>query len=163
MKKNTIVISTLVIGILTGLTCAYAYEQTKFSSKFIKHFKNCDSYQETIQTQYDGNSFKTERNIIGWRNGFCKYSETISSSNETYKLNCNFTDLQVEELFKSMKNRSKKPQEYTMDIYALVKNPKTGKETYEIVDKMAIKGNSAYVTWTKYENNPYFCIPQKIK
>ena len=163
MKKNIIIISTLIIGIITGFTCAHAYNQAKFSSKFVKHFKNCDSYQETTQSEYEGMNFKTERNIIGWRNGYCRFTETISSKDGAYKLNCSFTDLQVEELYKSMKNRSKTPQEYTMDIFALKTNPKTGKETYEIVDKMTIKGNSAYVTWTKYENNPYFCIPQKLK
>ena len=70
-------ISTLVIAFTIGITNVLASEYTKFSSTFIKKFKDCDYYEETTNSEFEGNAFSTNRKIIGWKNGFCKYQETI--------------------------------------------------------------------------------------
>ncbi len=163
MKKNIILTIVFVIGIFSSLAYVSASEYTKFSSGFKKHFKDCDSYKETIESTFEGKNFKTQREIIGWRNGVCRYTETVSSGSDAYKLNCMFPDLQVEELYKSMKDSSKKPQEYSLDIFEIKTDSKTGKETFNVVGSTTIRGNNAYITWAKYQNNPYFCRPEKLK
>ena len=72
MKKSTAVTLGLLIALVAGMSCVFAAEFTKFSSKFIKNFKDCDAYEESIVSEYEGKQFTTNRKIIGWRNSFCK-------------------------------------------------------------------------------------------
>lgn len=162
MKKSLVLFLTLIITVSTAITCVFAAEYTKFSSKFIKNFKDCDSYEETTTSAFEGNTFTTSRQIIGWRNGFCRYQEVISSGNDKYQLNCNFTSIQVDELYSAMKNRSKEAEKYELEIFGEHKDPKTGKISYVSRGTQTIKGNKAYIAWAKYQNNPYFCKPQKL-
>lgn len=157
--------SILIIGItaITGLTCAYAAMNTKFSSKFIKNFKDCDPYQETISSEFEGKSFVTQRKIIGWSNGYCKYEEVIKSQDDIYKINCNFSSIQVDELYASMKANSKETMTYNLESFVERIDEKTGKSKYVVAGTTTIKGNKALITWAKYQNNPYFCKPEKLK
>ena len=66
-------------------------------------------------------------------------------------------------MYISMKDSSKKPQEYSLDIFDITTDSKTGKETFNVVGSTTIRGNNAYITWAKYQNNPYFCRPEKLK
>ena len=77
-------------------------------------------------------------------------------------MNCSFSNLQVDELYESMKDRAKEPQKYDLDIFS-EQTDKKGQTKYVVVGSQTIKGNKAYITWAKYQNNPYFCKPQKIK
>lgn len=158
MKK--ILALTLAFLICAGV--AFASEYTKFSRKFIRHIKDCDSYEETITSQYEDGTFKTTRKIHGWKNGFCKYTETISAASGAYKLDCGFTEVQLDDLYESMKDRSKKAEKYTMDIYIEKTNPKTGATEYSKNGVTEIKGNKAYIAWAKYQNNPFICKPSQI-
>lgn len=162
MKKiyKSVLVLTAVIAI-SGL-CAYGAQYTKFSAKFIKNFKDCDKYTETITSEYDSKTFTTERKILGWRNGACKYQEIISSPTEKYQLNCSFGDLQVDELYQAMKSKSKDTERFELDVFAEQKDPKTGRVRYVKDGSTTIIGNKAYVKWAKYQNNPYFCKPQKL-
>ena len=162
MKKSTAVTLGLLVALVAGMSCVFAAEITKFSSKFIKNFKDCDAYEETVTSEYEGKQFTTNRKIIGWRNGFCKYQETIKSPEDEYQLNCSFSNIQVDELYESMKSRSKELEKYDLDIFAPQKEKKEGTK-YVVVGNQTIKGNKAYIAWAKYQNNPYFCKPQKIK
>ena len=162
MKKSTAVTLGLLIALVAGMSCVFAAEFTKFSSKFIKNFKDCDAYEESIVSEYEGKQFTTNRKIIGWRNGFCKYEETIKSPEDEYQLNCSFSNIQVDELYNSMRNKSKDPETYELEMFAEQKDKK-GQTKYVVVGSQTIKGNKAYITWAKYQNNPYFCKPQKIK
>ena len=38
-----------------------------------------------------------------------------------------------------------------------------GSNKYKVVGSTVIKGNKAFITWAKYQNNPYFCRPEKIR
>lgn len=161
MKKSTAVTLGLLVALVAGMSCVFAAEITKFSSKFIKNFKDCDAYEESIVSEYEGKQFSTNRKIIGWRNGFCKYQETIKSPENEYQLNCSFSSMQVDELYESMKNKSKELQKYDLDIFTQ-QTDKKGQNKYVVVGSQTIKGNKAYITWAKYQNNPYFCKPKKI-
>lgn len=158
MKKIFSTILTLLIFAST----VFAADYTKFSRKFIKHIKDCDSYEETITSQYEDTSFKTVRKIQGWKNGLCKYSETITSAQGAYKLDCGFNEVQLDDLYEAMKDRSKKAEKYTLDLYAERTNPKTGAIEYVKNGSTEIKGNKAYIIWAKYQNNPYLCRPTQI-
>ena len=126
MKK--IFIISLVTLLLGGY--ALASEYTKFSRKFIRHIKDCDAYEETIASEYEDSSFKTTRKIHGWKNGYCRYTETITAPQGAYKLDCGFTEVQLDDLYEAMKDRSKKADKYTLDLYSERKNPKTGDTEY---------------------------------
>lgn len=162
MKKSTAVMLGLLVVLVAGMSCVFAAEYTKFSSKFIKHFKDCDYYEESMVSEFEGKQFTTNRKIIGWRNGFCKYEETIKSPEDEYQLNCSFSNIQVDELYNSMKNKSKDPETYELEMFAEQKDKK-GQTKYVPVSSQTIKGNKAYIAWAKYQNNPYFCKPKKIK
>ena len=72
--KKTIAIA-LATAVVTGsvFLCASAADNiSKFSSKFKKNFKDCDVYEETVLSEFQGSSFTTKRKIHGWKNGFCK-------------------------------------------------------------------------------------------
>ena len=163
MKKSTAIILSSVILLCATVSCVYATTYTKFSSKFIKSFKDCDRYEETITSQFEDRTFTTTRKIQGWRNGFCQYTEVIKSPIDEYQLNCSLSSIQVDELYDAMKSRSKEPIKYEMDLFAEQKDPKSGNSKYVVVGTETIKGNKAYVTWAKYQNNPYFCSPKKIR
>ncbi len=77
--KKTIMISTLVIAFTIGITNVLASEYTKIFIHIYQKFKDCDYYEETTNSEFEGNAFSTNRKIIGWKNGFCKYQETIKS------------------------------------------------------------------------------------
>ena len=158
MKK--IFVITLA-GLILGST-VMASEYTKFSRKFIRHIKDCDAYEETVTSKYEDMTFNTTRKITGWKNGFCKYSETITSEVGAYKLDCRFTDIQLDDLYEAMRNRSKKAEKYSLDVYVEKKNPKTGDLEYVKDGVTEIKGNRAYVIWAKYQNNPFICKPSEI-
>ena len=158
MKK--IFIISLVTLLLGGY--ALASEYTKFSRKFIRHIKDCDAYEETIASEYGDSSFKTTRKIHGWKNGYCRYTETITAPQGAYKLDCGFTEVQLDDLYEAMKDRSKKADKYTLDLYSERKNPKTGDTEYIKSGSTEIKGNRAYIIWAKYQNNPFVCRPSEI-
>ena len=162
MKKIILFSVSLFIALCLGVTCVFAAQYTKFSRQFIKNFKDCDSYEETITTNFQGSNFTTFRKIIGWRNGFCRYQEVISSAEGKYKLNCMFTDVQLDELYNSMKNKSKKTETYNLELFSTKVDEKTGKTDYVKTGSTVIKGNKAYIVWAKYQNNPYFCTPEKL-
>ncbi len=162
MKRFYAALITLVIVLSFGLSCVFAATYTKFSSKFMKNFQDCDPYEETINSEFEGNTFSTSRKIQGWRNGFCKYQETISSKDGKYQLNCSFTSIQIDELYEAMKNKSKEVEKFELENFAEQTDPKTGKIKYVTIGTTTIKGNKAYITWAKYQNNPYFCKPQKL-
>ena len=160
MKKITIL--SLILTIVSA-TCVCASEYTKFSKKFIKHFKDCDAYEETVVSEFEDNSFTTVRKIHGWKGGVCRYSEVITSKNESYRLNCAFAEIHVDDLYEAMKDRSNKAERYDLEVFKSKIDPKT-KETYYVqAGSTPIKGNKAYITWAKYQNNPYICRSEKIK
>ncbi len=163
MKKSTVLGIVLTVIISSVFSCALAATYTKFSSKFVKNFQDCDKYQETIASEFEGKTFTTERKILGWKNGFCKYEETITSPNDKYQLKCSFSSIQVDELYQSMKSKSKDLERHELENYVEQKDPKTGKTNYVVAGRTTIKGNKAYITWAKYQNNPYFCVPTKLK
>lgn len=159
MKKVSIV---MLVSLITLGTCVFAAEYTKFSSKFVKHFKDCDRYEETIVSEFENKEFTTKRQILGWKNGFCKYQEQIKSPDSEYQLNCSFTDIQVDELYAAMKDRSREPEKFDLETFSEQKDLKTGKIQYVSRGTTTIKGNKAYIVWAKYQNNPYFCVPKKL-
>lgn len=159
MKKN-IVIGIIALSITT-CACAYAAEYAKYSSRFIKKFKNCENYQETVTTNFENQNFTTTRKINGWMNGFCMYQETITSPQDKYQINCNLSDIQVDELYSAMKNRSRKVEKVNIELFTKVTDEKTGRTRYVKNNTTMVTGNKAYTTWTKYQNNPYFCIATK--
>lgn len=158
MKKIFSTILTLLIFASTVLAADY----TKFSRKFIKHIKDCDEYEESITSEYEDMSFTTVRKIHGWKNGFCKYTETITSAQGAYKLDCGFNEVQLDDLYEAMRDRSKKSEKYTLDLYIEKTNPKTGAKEYVKNGSTEIKGNKSYIIWAKYQNNPYLCHPTEI-
>lgn len=158
--KSKIILLSIILAIST--TCAIASQYTKFSKSFIKNFKDCDEYEETVTSDFHGETFTTNRKILGWKNGFCKYQEIISTQKEKYKLNCSFSEIQLEELYLAMKDRSDKPEVYNLDVFSEKKDEKTGKVSFVKTGSTSIKGNKAYIIWAKYQNNPYFCTPTKL-
>ncbi len=162
MKKSFILVITSLMVISSIITCAFAAEYTKFSSKFIKKFQDCEQYEETTASEFEGKSFTTTRKIVGWRNGACRYQEVVASGNDKYLIDCTFPSIQVDELYSAMKDRSKEPEKFELEIFGEHKDPNTGKIKYSVRGTQTIKGNKAYIVWTKYQNNPYFCKPQKL-
>ncbi|MBQ8460614.1 hypothetical protein IJ541_11025 [bacterium] len=161
--RKSLIATVLTLFVCSTFSCVFAANYTKFSSKFVKNFKDCDKYEETTTSESDGTTFTTNRRILGWRNGFCKYEETFKTNKNEYKVNCSFTSVQVDELYDAMKSRSKELEKYELETFAESKDPKTGKTKYISTGTQTIKGNKAYIAWAKYQNNPYFCSPQKVK
>ena len=161
MKRTIIlsIIATLAVG--SVFTAAIGERYTKFSSKFVKNFKDCDNYEETVTSEFENQKFTTRRKIHGWRNGICLYEEVITSPKDQYRLVCNLTSMQVDELYDAMKKKPRAIEKYEMEIYA-PQETKNGTK-YNVVGTQTIKGNRAYVAWARVQNNPYFCTPQKIK
>ena len=62
--KKTVIISTLVMVFAIGITSVLASEYTKFSSAFIKKFKDCDYYEETTHSEFEGNTFSNDRDAF---------------------------------------------------------------------------------------------------
>lgn len=164
MKKITTLALVATIAFSAAVTCAFAADNySKFSSKFKKNFRDCDKYEEVTTSEYQGVSFTTTRKILGWRNGFCRYEETIASPTDSYKLSCVLSNVQVDDISDAMKSRSRELEKYELDTFAEKKDPKTGNVKYVKNGTTIIKGDKAYIAWAKYLNNPYFCKPQKIK
>lgn len=164
MKKITTLALVATIALSAAVTCAFAADNySKFSSKFKKNFRDCDKYEEVTTSEYQGVSFTTTRKILGWRNGFCRYEETIASPTDSYKLSCVLSNVQVDDISDAMKSRSRELEKYELDTFAEKKDPKTGNVKYVKNGTTIIKGDKAYIAWAKYLNNPYFCKPQKIK
>ncbi len=159
MKKKFIAIALTIF--ITAGACAFASENTKFSRKFIKNFKDCDTYQETTTSNFEGQNFTTTRKINGWMNGFCRYQETVSSPTDKYQINCNLTEMQVDDLYEAMKSRSNKVERQNIDLFSEV-TEKNGQKRFIKTGSTVVKGNKGYVLWTRYQNNPYFCSVKKL-
>ncbi|MBD5401760.1 hypothetical protein HDR58_03005 [bacterium] len=162
MKKSLVIMLSLIVTFFTGFACVFAAQYSKFSAKFIKNFQDCDSYEEVISSEFEGRTFTTTRKILGWRNGICRYQEIIKTQDEQYKLNCTFNSIQLDELYDAMKSKSKEVTRQELELFAEQKDPKTGQIKYVPAGTTTIKGDIAYLTWAKYQNNPYFCKPQKL-
>ena len=158
MKKSLVYLLALfIVG-----NAVYSADSTKFSRKFKKNIRDCDPYTETVTSEYEDLTFKTTRKIHGWKNGFCRYTETITSPQGAYKLDCGFTEVQLDDLYEAMKDRDKKPEKYALDIYVEHLNPKTKEIEYIRNGTTEIKGNKAYIIWAKYQNNPFICKPSEV-
>ena len=158
------IFSIIILALFVCVGVVYAATNSpKFSRAFIKHFKECDTYTETITSFYEGNTYTTTRNIKGWLNGACRYKENVKSAIGEYNITCSFPEIQLEELTESMKIKSKKESTFKLDLYAQVKDEKTGKMQYSVVGDTIIKGTPAVITWAKYQNNPYFCTATKVE
>ena len=160
MKKIITILLTLAV---TGMSCVFAAEYTKFSRKFIKHIKDCDAYEETVNSVFEDKQFTTHRKIHGWRNGLCQYTEEISSKDGAYRLDCRFAEIHIDDLYEAMRSRSKEPEKYNLEVFEPKVDPKTGETSYIVKGTTLIKGNRAYITWAKYQNNPYMCKATKIR
>ena len=152
----------LFLIVITCSCTVLASEYSKFSRKFIKHIRDCDAYEEAVTSEYEDITFKTTRKIHGWKNGLCKYTETITSPTGACKLDCGFTEIQIDDLYEAMKDRSKKAEKYALDLYAEKTDPKTGAVEYVKNGVTEIKGNRSYIIWAKYQNNPYICKPSDM-
>ena len=161
MKKKTLLSITTTAIICSLFAGAIAEEYTKYSSRFIKKFKDCDAYEETVNSTFENKTFKTNRKIIGWRNGFCRYEQTITSPEDQYRLLCSLTSIQVDDLYSTMKKKTRKVDKTELEIFA--PQTTTSGVKYNVVGTQTIKGTPAYLAWTKIQNNPYFCTPQKLK
>ncbi len=163
MKNLHIALLTLTLVAGLGISCVFAATYTKYSSKFIQKFRDCDYYEETINSTFEDKNFTTNRKILGWRNGACHYEETISSPTDKYKLACTFPALQVEELYQAMKTKTntKNPEKQEIELFSETTNQK-GEKKYVVTGTTTLIGNKSYIVWTKYQNNPYFCRPQKL-
>lgn len=162
MKKRFAIMLAMIIAVSTCISCVFAAEYAKFSKGFVKNFEDCDPYEETETTIFEGESFTTTRKIIGWRNGACQYQEKMISNKDKYVLNCSFPSIQVDELYEAMKSKDKDPHRFELELFSEQTDPKTGKIKYIVAGTQTIKGNKPYIIWTKYQNNPYFCKPQKL-
>lgn len=162
MDRLNKILIILLLTVVFGITCVYAAEYSKFSRKFIKAMGNCDKYNETTESEFEGGKFTTSREILGWRNSFCLYRETWTTKDAKYQLDCTFTPFQIEDLYDSMKSRSKEVIRFDLDLFADQIDPKTGKTKYVNAGTTTISGNKAFVTWAKYQNNPYFCSRKKL-
>ncbi len=162
MKKNIILLISAILIISLGITSVFSAQYSKFTRNFIKNFKDCDQYEETTSNQFQGQTFTSTKKIIGWRNGFCRYQEVLSSAAGKYRIDCSFSDVQLDELYEAMKSRYKKTETFNLELFSPQKDEKTGKTTYVKSGSTIIKGNKAYVIWAKYQNNPYFCVPEKL-
>ncbi|MBE7712876.1 MAG: hypothetical protein E7Z87_03945 [Cyanobacteria bacterium SIG26] len=156
-----------IFGIVFGIfifcvTSVQAAEYTKFSKKFINAFEDCQKYEETVYSDYEGKSFTTKRQIHGWRNRYCLYEETISSGQDKYQLSCRFTNVQMDELYEAMKVRSKDIIRHDLELFVEQVDPKTGEIKYVTAGTTTISGNKPFITWAKYQNNPYFCSRKKL-
>lgn len=163
MKKTALIaiVSAFILG--SVFSVVYAEKYTKFSSKFIKNFKDCDKYEENITSTFEDQTFNTNRKIYGWRNGYCRYEEIIKSPKDEYKLTCDLSAMQVDELYEAMKDKSRKTEKYELEVYATRIDEKTGKQTPYVSSTQTINGNKAYIVWARIQNNPYFCTPTKLK
>lgn len=159
MKKT--IIYVLSMFLILGFSIVKASEYAVFSHGFIKNFKDCDKFEETTNSTYNGDSFTEKSEILGWENGFCHYRTTIVSKDTGYRLECMFSDIQVEELYNAMRDKSRTVSEYKMDLFKPV-DSNDGEITYKKAADTIIKGNKGYIAWTKYQNNPYFCRPYKL-
>ncbi len=161
--KKYLSLFTIFAILISAATCICTAEYTKYSSKFMKKFRDCEAYEETLNSEFEGKTFTTHRQIIGWRNGLCRYQVTISSPSEgKYNLKCSFSSLQVDELYEAMRDRSKKTISLDIDIFKKNAVTKSGDPAYTRIGSTLIKGPKGYITWTKYENNPYFCVPERL-
>ena len=162
MKKTVVIFSILAL-FFGCMSYVAASEYIKFSSRFIKHFKDCDAYKEEVSSEYDSKEFIEKREIVGWKNGFCHYRTTMKTNNSSYMLDCMFSDVQVNEIYKAMKSSYKSVEEYNLDILVPNKDAKSGGVEFKKIGVTPIRGNKAYIVWSKYQNNPYFCRPQKLQ
>ena len=162
--KKFLAITLGATVVASSVMCAFAADNiSKFSSKFRKNFKDCDKYEETVTTFSEGEEYKFERSIKGWRNGYCIYEEVVSSASGAYNVSCKLSHLQLDDLSDAMKSRSKELEKHELDLYFEQTDPKTGKPKYVKGGSTTIKGNRAYIAWAKVQNNPYFCKAEKLR
>lgn len=142
---------------------AEASQKSKFSRKFIKNMKKCSSYEETTSSMYENTKFSSNKKIIGWQNGFCRYQETISSADSAYFLDCGFSQEQVKDLYEAMRDKSSEVETVIIPLYEAKKNAKTGEISYSKAGSTPVKGDRAYRLWAELQNNPYLCRPTKLQ
>lgn len=92
----------------------------------------------------------------------CRYQETITSPVDKYRLNCRFTTVQVDDLYKAMIAKGRDVEKYELDVYGEQIDQKTGARSYKVHSTTTITGNKAYIAWAKVQNNPYFCMPERL-
>ncbi len=151
----------LMLILFVGAASVLAAQKSMYSRQFMNNFKDCTPYSETVNSSYDGKSYIENREIVGWNNGMCFYRISLSTNNDKYEYDCVFSNLQMEELYNAMKSRSKENERYSIDLFTPYENQKNGEIYYKKTGYSTISGSKAYVTWVKYQSNPYFCRPRK--
>ncbi len=99
MKKAFIITGIIMVSTLSAFAADVMY-----SNIFINKFIHCLPAAGTAtKTDEDGNIINIQRGLHGWKNGVCRYSETVTSNDTTKTYNCNLSREQVNELASAMK------------------------------------------------------------
>ena len=101
-KKKFLIL--LVLFILGGIVRA----ENGFSDKFIEKFRDCSIYAETNDLNNQGTVFHDLKFIFKDYDGRCNYTQIITTSYGSLKVNCRFDDTQVFELYNTMRAFNRK-------------------------------------------------------
>lgn len=126
-------------AVVAGITVVIADEDD-----FIDNLKNCTNYYENQSIILQDLKLTTVREIHGWKEGKCAYTETVSLADKDYTVNCKFSQNNINELVKIME-----------DFNGSQENNKIDLNDYE-----QVQNSSVSTAWTKYLQNPDICSVQ---
>ena len=100
MKKIFIIAGLMIFSALTAYTAEVLY-----SNIFINKFLHClPSKGSFTLTDENGAVTTVQMGLHGWKEGICRYSETVQTEDTTTTYNCNLSREHVNELVSAMKN-----------------------------------------------------------
>ncbi len=124
-KKKFVIILIAAVG----LSIAGVRAENGFSDKFIEKFRTCSIYAETNDLNNQGTVFHDLKFIFKDYDNKCNYSQIITTSYGSLKVNCRFNDEQVFNLYNTM----------------------------VVFNKKYVYDPTAEKLWNSYVNNPSVC------
>ena len=100
MKKILLIMGLMIISAITVYSAEVIY-----SNIFINKFLHClPSKGSFTYMDANGNNTTVQMGLHGWKDGICRYTETVQTAGNTTTYNCNLAREQVNELVSAMKS-----------------------------------------------------------
>lgn len=124
---------------VTCFSISKAFADDMYPPTFANKLRTCSPYKDEY--------IFTIREIKGWRNGKCLYQKSNSSG--SIETQCYFTNAQIAELSRAMKNNQYNPNQALKVKYS------------NGVEAIYTTGSLATNIWSKYLNMPGVCVFQR--
>ena len=134
----------LSLFVVTAVVCIAVSADSTSDDRFINALRNCSTYNESGTTNSNNMQIQSQKQISGWENNKCRYTESLNLNSTNIKVSCSFTKPQIDEIVS------------VADAYFLTL--KYSKEEPDLSSAEAVQNNPITQVFGKYIQDSSVCL-----